>query len=211
MAGAGRVVFDGHGGLSGREWASTNGGPSSLTFTGSYTVQPDCSGTVTIVNDNGRTDHGKIALVENGQEVNLIVTDPGVVLTVQLSRQAISECTARSLSGVFNFAATGSAFAPTGAEVGDMAVMGRIQFDGHGNEVGSTTGSFNGAPFSQTFTGTDQVNADCTGSATDNLSTGSTDHVNFVLVEQGNEIKAILANPGSVFTATLDRMSGEEH
>ena len=42
---AGRIVFDAHGGLSGSEWDSANGFQETLTFTGSYSIQPDCTGT----------------------------------------------------------------------------------------------------------------------------------------------------------------------
>jgi hypothetical protein len=211
IGGAGRVVFDGHGGISGREWASTNGQPETLTFTGGYTVAPDCTGTITIVNSNGRTDRGKIALVEGGQEVNFIETDPGVVLTLHLSRQSISGCTNRSLSGVFNASQSGSAFNPAGVEQGDVSLFITLHFDGRGHESGSSTASFNGFPASDTFTGTYQVNPDCTGSATDTFTSGQPEgHVKFVLVERGNEIKFIAADPGTVFAGTVDRMASSQ-
>src|SRR3979411_346496 len=68
LAGAGRIVFDGKGGLSGIEWNSTNGVQETLTVTGSYSVQPDCTGTATLANSNGRTDHIRIGVTEGGQE-----------------------------------------------------------------------------------------------------------------------------------------------
>src|SRR6202158_367188 len=52
-----RIVVNAHGGVSGYEWDSTNGVQETLTFTGSYGVQPDCTGTATLVNSNDRTDH----------------------------------------------------------------------------------------------------------------------------------------------------------
>lgn len=205
IAGSGRVVFDGHGGLSGRESASTNGVPSELTFTGSYSVQSDCTGTATFVNDNGRTDHGKIMLVEGGQEVNFIDTDPGVVLAIHFSKQSIQGCTNRSLRGVYGFAESGSLYAPNGSEIGDLAALARINFDGQGHASGSETTSFNGAPGSDTFVGTYSVKPDCTGSATSVHSNGLTDHVNFVLVKKGSAIKFIVTDPGVVFAGTVDQ------
>jgi hypothetical protein len=211
LAGAGRIVFDGRGGLSGKEWDSTNGVQESLTFTGSYSIQPDCTGTATLVNSNGRTDHIKLGLIEGGQEFNFTVTDPGVVLTGQVSRQGISHCTNRSLSGVFNAAESGSDFTPAGVENGDDSLFFTIHFDGRGNEFGSSTTSLNGFSFSDTFTGRYHVNPDCTGSASNTFTSGGSDHVNFVLVERGNEIKFISADPGIVFAGTIDRMaSGEQ-
>lgn len=211
IGGAGRAVFNGHGGLSGMEWASTNGLFETLTFTGSYTVKPDCTGKMTIVNSNGRTDHGNIALVEGGQEINFIDTDPGVALTIHISRQAISNCTNRSLHGRFNFADQGSFFAPPGgAEAGDSVVFVVIQFDGRGHESGTTTTNFSGG-VAEPFTGTYHVNADCTGSATDTSISGQTSHVNFVLVEHGNEWKVIAVDPGNVLAGTGDRMASGDN
>jgi hypothetical protein len=208
---AGRIVFDGHGGLSGYEWDSTNGFQETLTFTGSYSVQPDCTGTASLVNSNGRTDHITLGLIEGGQEFNFTVTDPGVVITGRPSRLGLSHCTNRSLSGVFNAAESGSDFTPAGVENGDDSLFFTIHFDGHGHEFGSGTTSINGFSFPDTFTGTYHVNPDCTGSASNTFASGGSDLVNFVIVEQGNEVKFFNAQPGIVFAGTMDRMAtGDE-
>jgi hypothetical protein len=211
IAGGGRIVFDGHGGLSGREWNSTNGAQETLTFTGSYSVQPDCTGTATLVNSNGRTDHIKLALIMGGQEFNFTVTDPGVVLTGRTSRQGISHCTDASLSGVFTGAESGSDFNAAGVEQGDDSLFFTQHFDGRGHAFGSVTLSLNGFSFSDTFTGWYHVNPDCTGSASNTFNTGGSDHVNFVVVEQGNQIKFISGDPGIVLAGTIDRMASGEN
>jgi len=208
---AGRIVFDAHGGLSGYEWDSTNGVQETLTFTGSYSVQADCTGTANLVNSNGRTDHITLGLIEGGQEFNFTVTDPGVVITGRPSRQGISRCTDRSLSGVFNAAASGSDFTSAGVENGDDSLFFTIHFDGRGHEFGSATLNINGFSFPDTFTGTYHVNPDCTGTATNTFASGGSDLVNFVIVEQGNEVKFFNAQPGIVFDGTMDRMaSGDD-
>ena len=208
---AGRIVFDAKGGLLGKESASTNGFQETLTFTGSYTMQPDCTGTATLENSNGRTDHIRLGLIEGGQEFNFTVTDPGVVLTGVASGQGISHCTDRSLSGVFNAAESGSDFTPAGVENGDDSLFFTIHFDGRGHEFGSSTTSINGFSFPDTFAGTYHVNPDCTGSASNTFASGGSDHVNFVIVEQGNEVKFFSADAGIVFAGTMDRMaSGDE-
>jgi len=208
---AGRIVFNAHGGLSGYEWDSTNGVQETLTFTGSYSVQPDCTGTATLVNSNGRTDHITLGLIEGGQEFNFTVTDPGVVITGRPSRQGLTRCTNKSLSGVFNAAESGSDFTPAGVENGDDSLFFTIHFDGRGHEFGSATLSINGSSFPDTFTGTYHVNPDCTGSASNTFASGGSDHVNFVIVEQGNEVKFFNSEPGIVFAGTMDRMaSGDQ-
>jgi hypothetical protein len=208
---AGRIVFDAHGGLSGYEWDSTNGVQETLTFTGSYSVQPDCTGTATLVNSNGRTDHITLGVIEGGQEFNFTVTDAGVVITGLASRQGIGHCTNRSLSGDFNAAASGSDFTPAGVENGDDSLFFKIHFDGRGHESGSSTTSIHGSSFPDRFAGTYHVNPDCTGSASNAFASGGSDLVNFVIVEQGNEVKFFNAQPGIVFDGTMDRMaSGDQ-
>lgn len=208
---AGRIAFDGRAGLAGYEWDSTNGFQETLTFTGSYSIQPDCTGTAALVNSNGRTDHITLGLIEGGQEFNFTVTDPGVVITGQPSRLGISRCTDRSLSGNFNATASGSDFTPAGVENGDDSLFFSIHFDGHGHESGSATLNINGFSFPDTFTGTYHVNPDCTGSATNTFASSGSDAVNFVIVEQGNEVKFFNAQPGIVFSGTMDRMAnGDE-
>jgi hypothetical protein len=204
---AGRVVFDAHGGLSGYEWTSTNGVQETVTFTGSYSVKPDCTGTATLVNSNGSTDHITLGLVEGGQEFNFTDTDPGAVITGNASRLGLSRCTNRSLSGVFNAAESGSDFTPAGVENGDDSLFFTIHFDGRGHEYGSSTTSFNGFSYPDTFTGTYHVNPDCSGSASNTFASGGSDHVNFVIVEQGSEVKFFSADPGVVFDGTMDRMA----
>jgi hypothetical protein len=207
LAGAGRIVFDGKGGLSGMEWDSTNGVQETVTVTGSYSVQPDCTGTATLANSNGRTDHIRIGVTEGGQEFNFTVTDPGVVLTGQTSRQGISHCTDRSLSGIFNAAESGSDFNAAGVEQGDDSLFFTQNFDGHGKSTGTTTLSLNGFSYSDAFTGVYHINPDCTGTASNTFNLGGSDHVNIVLVEQGNEIKFISGDPGVVFAGTVHRMA----
>jgi len=54
------------------------------------------------------------------------------------------------------------------------------------------------------------VNPDCTGSYTIFHANGTTEHVNFVVVERGTEIKFISIEPGAVFAGSIDKQpSGE--
>jgi hypothetical protein len=208
FADAGRIVFDGHGGLNGTDTESLNGLiTTGLTFSGAYSVQAACTGTAVI--SGGITANLRFMLVEGGQEVNVIDTDPGLVAAGQISKQQLAGCTNANFKGVYSFATTGSFFAPgaTGpAEAGDVAAFGRIVADGRGNTTEDSAASFNGLQSADTQTGTYTVNPDCTGSATStHHPSGQVDQVNFVIVERGAEAKFIVTNPGAVFTGTVDR------
>jgi hypothetical protein len=208
FASAGQVVFDGQGGLTGKEWESINGGISptspAISFSGSYTVTSDCLGTATIAGQRAR-----LMLVERGQEVDIIGTDPGVTAAGQITKQQIGHCSIATLHGVYGFAASGS-IGGAQSEAGDLAVLGRLVFDGRGTSTEESSASVNGQQLEATATGPYTVSSDdCTG--TDTLTilsgprTGQVDHVNFVIVEGGSEIKFIVTNSGFVFSGTVDK------
>lgn len=87
----GIVNFDGAGNFSGSETASVNGfgEAATLTFTGTYTVNPDCTATATLANSLGLTVHEAGIISGNGQfqEIHLIVTDAGWVFDETLKKQ----------------------------------------------------------------------------------------------------------------------------
>jgi hypothetical protein len=202
VAAAGRIVFDGKGGLTGTEWESFNGAITTIPFNGEYSVQPDCTGQ-TVIHD-GQTAHLKFTLVERGQEANYFITDPGVVADGQISRVQLKHCSDATLNGVYSFSASGSAFGTSG-ELGDIAVSARIVFDGRGSATQTTNSSFNGFQNEAVESSTYKVNPDCTGSAIGTHANGTKEHIKFVIVESGSEIKFFADEPGLVITGTIDK------
>ena len=76
------VYFDGNGGLTGALVVSSNGSSSAATETGTYTVNSDCPGTYTVqIAPFGITSQAFFAIDTNGDELEIIVTDPGSVIT----------------------------------------------------------------------------------------------------------------------------------
>jgi hypothetical protein len=82
LAGAGTDTFDGNGGITTTATLSINGNIVSLTATGSYKVNPDCTGTY-------KVQATTLFLVtgDNGNEIHAICIDPGVVLSHTFKRQ----------------------------------------------------------------------------------------------------------------------------
>ena len=82
LTGVGTDTFDGHGGVTSTATLSLNGNIVSLAATGTYNVNPDCTGTYTIPGT-------RLALVitDSGNEIQAICVDPGVVLTHIFRRQ----------------------------------------------------------------------------------------------------------------------------
>lgn len=83
---AGQVIFDGRGRVSGVFSASFNGNVvQANAFTGTYTVNPDCTGTETGVG-GGMTIHFDNFIRPDGNLVASVQTDPGSVSSTILTR-----------------------------------------------------------------------------------------------------------------------------
>jgi hypothetical protein len=81
FANVGTLIFDGNGGLTGTLVVSSNGSGASSTETGTYTVNSDCTGTYTVqIAAFGITSQAFFAIDSNGDELEIIVTDPGSVI-----------------------------------------------------------------------------------------------------------------------------------
>jgi hypothetical protein len=83
FAGVGTDTFDGKGGITGTATLSINGNIVPVTETGTYKVNPDCTGTYTIP---GVTTLFFV-ITDSGNEIQGICIDPGVVLTHIFRRQ----------------------------------------------------------------------------------------------------------------------------
>ena len=82
FANVGTLIFDGSGGLTGALVVSSNGSSSPATETGTYTVNSDCTGTYTVqIAPFGITSQAFFAISSNWDELEIIVTDPGSVIT----------------------------------------------------------------------------------------------------------------------------------
>ena|SRR5712664_3967650 len=93
------------------------------------------------------------------------------------------ECSNGTLEGTYGFTRQG--FNPARGHVG---AIGEITFDGTGNFTGLETNVQEATGvIRSTFTGTYQVNSDCTGSTV----VGTNNTLDFVIVSGGNEVFAI--------------------
>ena len=83
VAGVGMMTFDGSGNLSLSETVSFGGKVAPLTAVGTYTVNPDCTGSLQAVN----ATHLNFVIVHNGREILAINTDQGRVAAVNFEKQ----------------------------------------------------------------------------------------------------------------------------
>ena len=84
----GRQTFDGKGNTEATATTSVNGASFPVTVKGTYTVNADCTGSLTLhVSPVGITVHADFVIVSDGAELQAIVTDPGSAVTVVAKKQ----------------------------------------------------------------------------------------------------------------------------
>jgi hypothetical protein len=80
-------VFDGHGRFFGTSTADYGGTIFPVTFTGTYSVKQNCTGSLTAdAGDNGII-HRALVIVDGGKEVEFVSTDAGVVIAGYMKKQ----------------------------------------------------------------------------------------------------------------------------
>ena len=79
--------FSGTGKLTGSGVQSINGTVAAGTFAGTYEVKPDCTGTYTVHTPQGRTFHASFVIDDDGNELQILITDPGTVINCLARRQ----------------------------------------------------------------------------------------------------------------------------
>jgi hypothetical protein len=82
IAAVGPINFDGDGNTSATYSVNLGGTNFQGSFTGTYTVNEDCTGTITInLPLLGKSSNGRFVIVEEGKEAPFMGTDPGVTVT----------------------------------------------------------------------------------------------------------------------------------
>jgi hypothetical protein len=88
----GRQTFDGRGNTNATATTSVNGDSFSVTINGTYSVNPDCTGSMTLnVSPVGLTVHADFVITSSGAEFRAMVTDSGSAVTVAGKKQFRSE------------------------------------------------------------------------------------------------------------------------
>jgi hypothetical protein len=128
--------------------------------------------------------------------------DPTTFSDQTVSDQRRAECSNASLEGSFGFTSAGTLFALPAPFAGPFGEIGRQTFDGKGDTEGTATLSANGNIVKGVnWQGTYEVNPDCTGSMTILiLPFGVTADLDFVIDDDGAELRAIATGTGSVET-----------
>jgi hypothetical protein len=143
---------------------------SPLTWSGTYTVQANCAGVVTIT--NGGTAVLNLVLYDQG--VDFLVSGNDAIYSYSGSgNNQPTACSAATLSGVYMFTATGYSLSGSSTN-GFAAGTGLLQFDGvSGITVNATLSALGTTTSGTVLTGSYSVSSTCLGSATLTSSKGA--------------------------------------
>jgi len=87
VAAAGRITFDGNGHVSGTQTRVVAGSSLDETYSGTYSVNPNCSGSFTVlVEPDTRTSMVDLVWTENTNGASAVFTTPGFILTATARR-----------------------------------------------------------------------------------------------------------------------------
>jgi len=81
--GLARTTFDGEGNLTELDAVAANGNvtPGWASNTGTYSVNPDCTGTITVTNGNQPPIHLQMIVAQSGNTIHEMAIDPGFATT----------------------------------------------------------------------------------------------------------------------------------
>jgi len=86
----GTMDVDGAGHINGVGLQSINGNQSDVSFTGTYQVKPDCTGTTELTFEDNQVGHVRFVIVEDGNEILLMDVGAHTVETGSAKRQFYS-------------------------------------------------------------------------------------------------------------------------
>jgi type VI protein secretion system component Hcp len=193
----GQITYDGKGNVSGAVTHSNGGTISTLTFTGTYSVSNDCTGSTVETQSDGNIIHNSFVIGRN-KGTQFIRTDPTQTRTGFSLAQGGAACGVTGVPETFAVNLIGSG---TGAN--PVAYVGQATLDGEGNVFGSGTLSVDGAIISGPLSGTYTENAaNCTGTMQLTPFGGTPANFNFVVVSAGRELLMIETDSGTTVSGT---------
>ena len=83
---AGRMQSDSNGNLTGTETYSFDGNVLKRAYTGTYVVNADCTGSMTLTTAGGTISNFDFFLVSSGKEIDMVQTDANWVITAVLKQ-----------------------------------------------------------------------------------------------------------------------------
>ena len=194
----GQMNADGKGNVSGSWTMSLNGTITSGSFTGTYSIAKNCTGTMTLSNEDMSPADYTIVLDDSHHGFQMLQTDSGTAQPGFAIAQGNANC---ALTGKKQTLATnllGTLYPSDDIE----AIVGQVTLDGKGNISGSETFSIGGVITESSAAGTYTLNENCTGTMQITPSGQATMNFNTVVVDGGKEVLLIESDNNTTVSGT---------
>jgi hypothetical protein len=118
-----------------------------------------------------------------------------------------SACSNWTIRGTYAFTIHGTIFLQNGSTL-LIDGLAKTKFDGHGNltQLDAVAANGNVAPGWRNSTGTYSVNADCSGTFTVTNGDEPDVHAQMIISQSGNNLHAVVIDPGFATTSDAERM-----
>jgi uncharacterized protein (TIGR03437 family) len=199
----GRLVANGQGSVSGQSQSSLGGVLANYTLVGTYSVQANCSGSMSL-SANGQAESPISFQVTNGGLGAVVAfSTPGEVVTGRAFRQTAqagsNQCSTGSLTGAYGYLLTGvTAASGSTAYYSDA---GSVVSDGGGNLTSQDVVNLGGTTAQLQATGTYSIASDCTGTAQLTSQAGSGNYY-FAVAGDGQTVLFIETDAGTTVAGT---------
>ncbi len=200
----GELVADGSGNVSGQSFTNVNGHAETYTLTGTYSVQANCTGSITLRVNSQLTNALTFQVINNAQAMLVAISNGGEVVTGKAYRltagSGAPQCGNGSLSGVYGYVLTGAAAAVSGGSY-FYSDTGQMAADGKGNLTSSSVSNVGGTFSNISATGTYSITSQCEGTAT--ITTPSaTSNYEFAIAQDGQVVLFLETDTGTTVSGT---------
>jgi hypothetical protein len=185
-ASVGQFTSDGNGNITaGSQTVSQNGVIETQTYTGTYSISKNCTGSLTTNITGGGTSNNNFVVDDGKKGAQVINTDSGSAASGFALAQGVVTCGLTGKKATFAANLIGKI-----PNTGPIVYVFQVTLDGKGN-VSSGSGTFDVSGnyvTAPSITGTYTENANCIGTMQITPSGFSTLNFNFVVVNAGKEI-----------------------
>jgi hypothetical protein len=198
----GKFTADGQGNISGQYTDSIGGSLSQGSFSGGYTVQGDCSGTMTLTDSSQITNTVAFEIVENGASMQVAFSSSNGV-AVGGAYRAPSQCGNSSLNGGHGYLVWGVTYSGGGSNV--YTAAGRFVADGSGALTVKTNTNTIGGPNQVAGAGSYSISNDCSGVAQVTNASGTANYS--IAVVNGGNVLFLQTDNGYTVSGTAQPQS----
>lgn len=189
----GQFTADGNGHITaGSQTASEGGTIVNQTYTGTYSLATNCTGSLTLNISGGGTFTGNFILDQINKGIEIISTVSGSNGSGFGAAEGTVTCGLTGIKKTYALFLVGK-YPTAGTQVDHVF---QLILDGHGKVSGSGTFDVGGTITTTSISGTYTENSNCTGKAAIKVAT-NTLNLNFVVAAAGKEIFAIETDNGT--------------